>query len=253
MTGQLQPPPIINQSGSTTTTSQTQMANDGETSVSKSDSDPNPGTESRPQPESISIVVSRPPLEDKAAAAAAASKGFLPRDESYHEQCRVCQQQSEELLMELGCKCRGDLAKAHKSCIQLWFQTRGSNTCEICQQVAANVPPPNSQPTTNYWVWRVDSTYGGRINLGRGGRVRVCISPLWVAFSILIGGLLLDVLISVSLGVSALPVNIIIGVLIILGLATAFRLGLECCHEWNSRRHAQREDFPVNAMAHPSV
>ena len=36
-------------------------------------------------------------------------------------------------------------------------------------------------------------------------------SPLWVAFAILIGGLLLDVLISVSLGVSALPVNIIIG------------------------------------------
>lgn len=32
-----------------------------------------------------------------------------------------------------------------------------------------------------------------------------------MAFAILIGGLLLDVLISVSLGVSALPVNIIIG------------------------------------------
>ncbi|KAG6396860.1 hypothetical protein SASPL_143017 [Salvia splendens] len=38
------------------------------------------------------------------------------------------------------------------------------------------------------------------------------LSPLWVAFSILVGGLLLDVLISVTLGVSALPVNIIIGI-----------------------------------------
>lgn len=41
-----------------------------------------------------------------------------------------------------------------------------------------------------------------------------CFSPLWIAFSILIGGLLLDVLISISLGVSALPVNIIIGITI---------------------------------------
>ena len=38
-----------------------------------------------------------------------------------------------------------------------------------------------------------------------------CFSPLWVAFAILIGVLLLDVLISITLGVSALPVNIIIG------------------------------------------
>lgn len=38
-----------------------------------------------------------------------------------------------------------------------------------------------------------------------------CFSPLWLAFAILIGGLLLDILISITLGVSALPVNIIIG------------------------------------------
>lgn len=35
-----------------------------------------------------------------------------------------------------------------------------------------------------------------------------------MAFSILIGGLLLDVLISVTLGVSALPINIIIGMFV---------------------------------------
>lgn len=39
-----------------------------------------------------------------------------------------------------------------------------------------------------------------------------------MAFSILIGGLLLDVLISITLGVSALPVNIIIGTLFKLGV-----------------------------------
>ncbi|XP_073001897.1 uncharacterized protein [Typha latifolia] len=155
-------------------------------------------------------------------------KGFLPRTESNHEQCRVCQEESEEPLVDLGCRCRGDLAKAHRSCIDIWFRTRGSNKCEICQQVAANIPAPESQPSR-------------------------CCNPLWVAFAILIGGLLLDVLISVSLGVSALPVNIIIGVLIVLGLGTALRLGLECCHQWNSRRSLQRLDMTITPGYHPAV
>ncbi|XP_020094083.1 uncharacterized protein LOC109714080 [Ananas comosus] len=184
------------------------------------------------------------------ASAAAAKKGCLPRSESYHEQCRICQQPSEEPLVDLGCRCRGELAKAHRSCIDVWFRTKGSNKCEICQQVAANIPFPESQASSNYWVWRVDSAFGGR----RIERERSCFSPLWVAFAILIGGLLLDVLISVSLGVSALPVNIIIGVLIVLGLGTALRLALECCQEWGSRRSIQRLDnMTLPAGYHPGV
>ncbi|XP_068635792.1 uncharacterized protein [Aristolochia californica] len=151
----------------------------------------------------------------------APKKMGLVRADSVHEQCRVCQQQSEEALMDLGCHCRGELAKAHRSCIDMWFRTRGSNKCEICQQVTANVPIPEPLPSS-------------------------CYSPIWIAFSILIGGLLLDVLISISLGVSALPVNIIIGVLIVLGLGTAMRLALECCHEWRMRRLVQRMDVNVN-------
>nr|XP_010919008.1 uncharacterized protein LOC105043237 isoform X1 [Elaeis guineensis] len=216
------------------------------------------------QPPIISIVISQPEelpnhskvSVSKSAAAegdekiAATKKGCLPRSESYQEQCRVCQQQTEEPLIDLGCRCRGELAQAHRSCIELWFRTRGSNKCEICQQVAVNVPFPESQPSTNYWVWRVDPAYGG----GRGEHGRGCFSPLWVAFAILIGGLLLDVLISVSLGVSALPVNIIIGVLIVLGLGTAIRLALECCHEWGSRRNIQRADMTsINPGYHPAV
>ncbi|XP_048422525.1 uncharacterized protein LOC125469340 isoform X4 [Pyrus x bretschneideri] len=78
------------------------------------------------------------------------------------------------------------------------------NKWEIFQGVAANVPPPETQPTASYWVWRVDSSYRSQ------NRDRGCVSPLYVAFSILIGGLMLDVLMSVTLGVSALPSNIII-------------------------------------------
>ncbi|EMS64332.1 hypothetical protein TRIUR3_34552 [Triticum urartu] len=124
-----------------------------------------------------------------------ASAWFIIGSNRYTFQCHpvtwvafslVCQQKSEEPLVDLGCRCRGDLSKAHRTCIDVWFRTRGSNKCEICQQVAVNIPPPETQASG--WF-----------------------SPLWVAFAILIGGLLLDVLISVSLGVSALPVNIIIG------------------------------------------
>ncbi|KAG2548377.1 E3 ubiquitin-protein ligase MARCHF11-like isoform X2 [Panicum virgatum] len=187
-------------------------------------------------------------------AAVAAKEAELARSDSFddYEQCRVCQQKTEEPLVDLGCRCRGDLSKAHRTCIDVWFRTRGSNKCEICQQVAVNIPPPETQASTSYWVWRVDSTYGR----GRGGRERGWFSPLWVAFAILIGGLLLDVLISVSLGVSALPVNIIIGVLIVLGLGTALRLALECCQEWGSRRNVSNmprmDNIPPTGY-HPAV
>ncbi|KAG2258252.1 hypothetical protein Bca52824_077546 [Brassica carinata] len=179
-------------------------------------------------------------------------KVCLSRNSSSHEQCsRVCQQEKEEALIELGCLCRGGLAKAHRSCIDAWFRTKGSNQCEICQAVAVNVPPPETQPTTNYWVWRIDPSYR------QEQRERGCFSPLWVAFSILIGGLMLDVLISITLGVSALPVNIIIGVIVVLGLGTALRLTLEFCYEWSLRRAVQRavqrRESALNNIAYPSA
>lgn len=162
---------------------------------------------------------------------------------------------------------------------------------------------------TNYWVWRIDPNFRPRDH-NRVRELRVffwisysvwwlwmnssskqgCFSPLWVAFSILTGGLLLDVLISITLGVSALPVNIIIGkhvyislnswltcsypnwlfqneehyacwcwnythctgVIVVLGLGTALRLALEFCHEWSFRRAVQRADANENHGYHPS-
>ncbi|CAN0840769.1 hypothetical protein LINGRAHAP2_LOCUS2915 [Linum grandiflorum] len=207
-----------------------------------------------------------PPLPCNVPAPDSPTKPSLSRVSSSHDHCRVCQQDKEEVLIDLGCKCKGGLAKSHRSCIDAWFLTRGSNKCEICQEIAVNVSPPESQPSvgircfanqnkgmlflfplTNYWVWRLDPTYRPR------DRQRSCSSPLWVAFSILIGGLLLDVLISITLGVSALPVNIIIGVIVVIGLGTALRLALEFCHEWSSRRDAHRVDANVNLGYHPTL
>ncbi|KAK6146536.1 hypothetical protein DH2020_020421 [Rehmannia glutinosa] len=173
------------------------------------------------------------------------SEPQLERSSTSHEECRVCQEENEEVLINLGCQCRGGLAKAHKSCIIKWFNTRGSNKCEICQQIAANVAPPDAQ--TSYWVWRVDPAFRAQEHERR------CFSPLWVAFSILVGGLLLDVLISVTLGVSALPVNIIIGVIVVLGLGTALRLALEFCQEWNVRRVVQRVEANASIGYHPAL
>ncbi|CAI0441862.1 unnamed protein product [Linum tenue] len=199
------------------------------------------------QPSCVVVVVN----EDESPLPSAQDPPLKPcisRSSSSHEQCRVCQQDKEEVLIDLGCKCKGGLAKSHRSCIDAWFLTRGSNKCEICQDIAVNVPPPESQPSqTNYWVWRLDPTYRPR------DRERGCFSPLWVAFSILIGGLLLDVLISITLGVSALPVNIIIGVIVVLGLGTALRLALEFCHEWSFRRAVHRVDANVNLGYHPTL
>lgn len=184
----------------------------------------------------LNVVISEPPTSTSNLSKEAPSpqKGNHSRTSSSYEQCRVCQQDKDEALIDLGCHCRGGLAKAHRSCIDTWFRTKGSNKCEICQGVAANVSSPESQPTTNYWVWRIETTFRSQ-NQDRG-----CMSPLWVAFSILIGGLLLDVLISATLGISAVPVNIIIGVIVVLGLGTILRLALSFCHEWSSRRVVQR-------------
>lgn len=103
----------------------------------------------------------------------------------------------------------------------------------------------------NYWVWRVDPNFRGS-NIAQE-QARGCFKPLWVALSILIGGLLLDVLISIVLGVSALPVNIIIGVIVVLGLGTAIRLALEFCHEWSLRRVPQRVDTNVTLGYYPTL
>ncbi|KAL3499125.1 hypothetical protein ACH5RR_041857 [Cinchona calisaya] len=198
---------------------------------------PAPEVKLPPLPQMVPVNVESPKKPD------------FSRNSSSHEQCRVCQHEKDDTLIDLGCHCRGGLAKAHESCINTWFSSRGSNKCEICQQVAANVSLPESQ--AGYWVWRVDPAYRGRDIEQR--RERGCFSPLWVAFSILIGGLLLDVLISITLGVSALPVNIIIGVIVVLGLGTALRLALEFCHEWSLRRVVHRVEANASLGYHPAL
>ncbi|CAI9759146.1 unnamed protein product [Fraxinus pennsylvanica] len=68
--------------------------------------------------------------------------------------CRICQLSSEEnvncdlgrgveefdeVLIELGCNCKGDLGAAHKNCAETWFKIKGDTICEICGATALNV------------------------------------------------------------------------------------------------------------------
>ncbi|KAK4381843.1 hypothetical protein Sango_2929000 [Sesamum angolense] len=46
---------------------------------------------------------------------------------------------NEDILSELGCACKSDLALAHYACALKWFINHGSIICEICGHVAKNV------------------------------------------------------------------------------------------------------------------
>ncbi|XWS38109.1 hypothetical protein CRYUN_Cryun19dG0102100 [Craigia yunnanensis] len=74
-------------------------------------------------------------IKEELPRAGSPKKGYFSRTTSSLEQCRVCQQEKEEGLIVLGCQCKGGLAKAHRSCIDTWFCTKGSNKCEICLQI----------------------------------------------------------------------------------------------------------------------
>ncbi|KAH9568559.1 hypothetical protein CY35_03G083800 [Sphagnum magellanicum] len=163
--------------------------------------------------------------------------------DSMVECCRICQQHTEEQVIELGCSCRAELAKVHRSCIDQWFSNKGTNMCEVCQHSATNITPPSTLPTPQFWAWRVRAPNAmGTMELQQRGR-RARVRTLWVAMLILLAALLFDILLTVFLGATAIPVNIIIGVLVVLGLGTAARLMLGCCRERVARRNIQRMEI----------
>ncbi|KAK1386984.1 RING-CH-type domain-containing protein [Heracleum sosnowskyi] len=60
-------------------------------------------------------------------------------------ECRICQDEDLESLLEAPCLCRGSLKYAHRRCVQMWCRVKGNTTCEICnQQFRPNytAPPP---------------------------------------------------------------------------------------------------------------
>ncbi|WOL17560.1 hypothetical protein Cni_G26353 [Canna indica] len=49
-------------------------------------------------------------------------------------ECRICQDEDEDINMEIPCSCCGSLKYAHRKCVQKWCNEKGDTTCEICLQ-----------------------------------------------------------------------------------------------------------------------
>ncbi|KAL1823008.1 hypothetical protein DCAR_0310856 [Daucus carota subsp. sativus] len=46
---------------------------------------------------------------------------------------------NRDVLIELGCACKNDLALVHYACALKWFVNHGSTVCEICGRVSKNI------------------------------------------------------------------------------------------------------------------
>lgn len=57
--------------------------------------------------------------------------------------CRICHMslsaENSELLIQLGCGCKGELGVSHPHCAQTWFKHKGNRQCEICGKTAKNI------------------------------------------------------------------------------------------------------------------
>jgi len=78
----------------------------------------------------------------------------IPEEEAV---CRICleelsEEHGETLKME--CRCRGEMALAHKDCPLKWVRIRGNRTCDVCGKEVCNLPvtvvrqQPGVQTTT---------------------------------------------------------------------------------------------------------
>ncbi|KAL7001043.1 hypothetical protein U1Q18_002197 [Sarracenia purpurea var. burkii] len=67
-------------------------------------------------------------------------------------ECRICQDEDEDLKMETPCSCCGTLKYAHRRCVQRWCNEKGDTVCEICHQVLL-APSPLSHMLLLWRMW----------------------------------------------------------------------------------------------------
>ena len=57
--------------------------------------------------------------------------------------CRICMDSLTEVYgetLKMECRCRGEMALAHKECAFKWFGIKGDRVCEVCGSVVSNIP-----------------------------------------------------------------------------------------------------------------
>ncbi|KAL2653970.1 hypothetical protein R1flu_022098 [Riccia fluitans] len=153
--------------------------------------------------------------------------------------CRICQLHSEEALVVLGCHCRGELAKAHETCMERWFGSKGTNNCEICHKVATNVPRHVlSTPSRYFWDWRLR---GVPAVPTRNDESRVIMRAV---IEQVVGALLcLSVVLflnGIVLRGYTMNIRVLVGTLIVVVLVATSRIILEIYHRCIMQRNLRR-------------
>ncbi|KAF5745214.1 hypothetical protein HS088_TW07G00797 [Tripterygium wilfordii] len=82
-------------------------------------------------------------------------------------ECRICQEEDEDLNMETPCSCCGSLKYAHRRCVQRWCDEKGNTICEICQQEFKH---GYTAPTPLFQFGRVPIHFRGNWDARRGLR-----------------------------------------------------------------------------------
>lgn len=67
------------------------------------------------------------------------------------KRCRICLSSNGKLISP--CKCKGTIAKVHKSCFEKWLGCQSSDRCELCR---TQIPMEKVFPTLKEWT-RVSS------------------------------------------------------------------------------------------------
>ncbi|CAN6833074.1 unnamed protein product [Brassica oleracea] len=110
--------------------------------------------------------------------------------------CRICHVGSDQTpdrvsgktvvtleLIQIGCKCKNELALAHFHCAEAWFKLRGNSVCEICGCTAKNV---TVSFTEEEWSEVIVDTRVDERGRRRGSRQSCCVLIVFMLVIILI-------------------------------------------------------------------
>uniref|UniRef100_A0A7N0R9E9 RING-CH-type domain-containing protein n=1 Tax=Kalanchoe fedtschenkoi TaxID=63787 RepID=A0A7N0R9E9_KALFE len=134
----------------------------------------------------------------------------IPEEEAV---CRICMTELGEgaETFKMECRCKGELALAHKECLVKWFSIKGNKVCEVCKEEVQNLPVtllriPSAQTITVQGI-RAEDT---RFRIWQDVPVLIIVSMF--AYFCFLEQLLVDKMQSGAITV-ALPFSCILGLL----------------------------------------